>query len=475
LITDNAYVLPLGYIGYQTTGVYLALPTTQLGNVLRVDAVYGNDSTGNVGSLPYATVAAAITKAATVATVSNPVTIWILPGIYNLAAGITVPPYVSLRGISLQTCIVQMLGVTANTSLITMGENTRVEDLTLKLTSTGHYTLKGVVFGGTTSITSKLRVCTLTVDNSAASYTGTSDVTGVEFSGTGTLGAGSFSFNSIKGSTLNVYSNGGGTKRGVLVNNTNVTSTRDTNIYVAQPTNPTGATGSYVGVETNDPAQTGSIQLRSTTVGTVTPIAGSTYTASDILQTTPTTITNSTYLASAGIQVGPGVDLVTKTAGTKGFSTYNYPTTLFYTVIGVLNDVNASGATGGWLWPGSVPVNDGTGKGVKYPDVTSPYAAYRVQQPLILAGMQMSCATPPGATGSGHYTTVTVQRTPNGGVNPTNTADTVYSLTLTGAASNISKYNASVNFAAGDLLHAHVTYDANTNATADLNVQLDLF
>jgi hypothetical protein len=368
-----------------------------------------------------------------------------------------------------------MLGVTADTTLITMSDNVRVEDLTLKLTSAGHYTLKGVVFGGTTSVTSKLRVCTVSVDNSAASFSGTSTVTGVEFSGTGTLGSGSFSFNSIKGSTINVYSNGGGNKRGVLVTGTNVTSTRDTNIYVAQPTSPSGATGSYVGVETNDPSQTGSIELRSSTIGTVTPTAGQTYTASDILQTSPSNITNPTYLASAGIQVGPGVDLVTKTAGGKGFSTYIYPTTLFYAVIGLLNDVKAPGATGGWLWPGSVPVNDGTVKGIKYPDVASPYAAYRVQQPLILAGMQMSCTIPPGATGSGHTTTVTVQRTPNGGVNPTNTVDTVYSLTLSNTASNISKYNASVNFAAGDLLHAHVTYDDNANATADLSVQLDLF
>jgi hypothetical protein len=469
LITDNAYVLPLGYIGYQTTGVYLALPTTQLGNVLRVDAVYGNDSTGNVGSLPYATVGAAITAAGAVASVSNLVTIWVLPGIYNLSAGITVPPYVSLRGISLQTCVVQMLGVTANTTLITMGENTRVEDLTLKLTSTGHYTLKGVVFGGTTSITSKLRVCTVTVDNSAASYTGTSAVTGVEFSGTGTLGAGSFSFNSIKGSTINVYSNGGGTKRGVVVTNTNVTSTRDTNIYVAQPPNPTGATGSYVGVETNDPAQTGSIQLRSTTIGTVTPIAGNTYTASDILQTTPSNITNPTYLASAGIQVGPGVDLVTKTAGGKGFSTYIYPTTLFYGAIGTLNTSGNPGTgTPAYLWPGSVLIHGSGGQFIQYPDVSATPPGYRVQQPLILSGMSASLNVAPG---SGHTTTITVRKTPVGG----SIADTVYSLVFSDANKNLSKYDASVNFAAGDYIYVRISYDAAGNTTQDVFVQLDLF
>jgi hypothetical protein len=248
-------------------------------------------------------------------------------------------------------------------------------------------------------------------------------------------------------------------------------------VYVARPTNYlTGSTGSYVGVETNDTTAThsGSIQLRSTTVGTVAS-AGSTgptgfyYTSSDILQTTPATIADPTYLASAGIQLGPGVDLVTKTAGGKGFSTYIYPTTLFYAVIGILN-VSGISTTGGYLWAGSVPVDDGKGKLDVYPDTTLPYARYRVQQPLILSGMQVNCSVAPSGS---HYTTVIVRRTPSGG----SIADTVFTLTLTETDTNASYYNASVNFAAGDLLHVRVFYDnlSGTNATADLNVQLDLF
>jgi hypothetical protein len=468
-VPNNSYVLPTGYIGYQTTGVYLSLPTAQLGNVIRVDSVYGNDSTGNVGALPFLTVGAAITAAASVATVSNPITVWVLPGIYNLSAGITIPPYVCLRGLNIQTAIIQMLGVTANTTLVTMSDNCRVEDLTLKLTSTGHYTLKGVVFGGTTSITAKLRVCVLTVDNSAASATGTSAVSGVEFSGTGTLGAGSFSFNSIKGSTINVSSNGNGIKRGVLVTNTNVTSTRDTNIYVAQPPATTGHTGSYVGVETNDTNQTGSIQLRSTTIGTVTPATGQTYTASDILQTTPTTITNPTYLASAGIQVGPGTDLVTKTAGGKGFSTYIYPTTLFYGAIGTLHTSGNPGTgTPAYLWPGSVVIHGSGGQFIQYPDVTATPPGYRVQQPLILSGMSAALNVAPG---TGHNTTLTVRKTPAGG----SIADTVCSLVFSDADTSLSKYDASVNFAAGDYIYLRISYDAAANATQDVFVQLDLF
>jgi hypothetical protein len=317
-----------------------------LGNVLRVDTVNGNDSTASVGGLPYKTVEAAVAAA------TSGKTIWVMPGTYTLASGITLPDGIALRGMNVQTTTIQMTGVTANTTLLTMGENCRVEDLTLKLTSSGHYTLKGMVFGGTSTVTSKLRTAVLTVDNSAASSGGTSTVYGIECSGTGTLGSASFSFNCVKGSTINVLSNGGGAKRGILVSNTNVMSTRDTNIYVAQPTS-TASTGSYVGVETND-GLTGAIQLRSTTVGTVTPSVGHAYTASDILQTTPATISDPTYLASPGIQLGPGVDLVSKTAGGKGFSTYIYPTTIYYGLKG-----NLSTGTSGFLWPGTQAVTAG--------------------------------------------------------------------------------------------------------------------
>ena len=434
-----------------------------MGNVARVDAVNGNDSLATVGGSPFATIEAAITAVGA----STGKTIWVLPGTYNLSAGITVPSSCALRGLNTQTTTIQMLGVTANTTLITMGENCRVEDLTLKLTSSGHYTLKGMYFGGQSSVTSKLRTCVLTVDNSAASGTGTSNVYGVECGGTGTLGAGTFSFNSLKGATINVYSNGNGKKRGVLVSNTNIASTRDLNIYVSQPTAVTGHTGSYVGVETADPSNTGSIQLRSTTIGTVTPSAGQTYTASDILQTNPSTIANPTYLASAGIQVGPGVDLVTKTAGSKGFSTYTYPTTLFYGAIGTLN-VSGVTTTGGYLWPGSVQTSSGGGQFVKYPDITTPPTYYRSQQPFILAGMVVNCLTAPG---TGHSTTVLVRRTPVGG----SIGDTVFTLTLTNSTMVASFYDASVTFGAGDYIHVFVTYDANANNTHDLSVQLDCF
>jgi len=426
----------------------------KLGNVIVVDAVNGNDTSGTVGGLPYRTVNAAVSAA------YSGVHIWILPGVYELSSGIIIPTGVSIRGSSVQTCIVQMTNVIANTTLITMGESTRIEDLTLNLTSGGHYTLTGISLPGTTCQTSKVRTCVLTVRNSAASVGGSSDVTGALASGTGALSPVSFSFNSLKGSTINVYSNGGGNKRGILVSSSNTLTTRDLNVYVAAPTN-SASTGSYVGIETNDATanQYGSIQLRATTVGTFTSsISG---TNSDILQTTPSSILVPTYLATSGIQIGPGTDLVTKSAGGKGFTTYVYPTTIYYGLKG-----NVTSAPAGWLWPGTQAVSAGT-----FPDAGLPAAYYRIQQPCILSGMAVGVNISCGGTNS---LTILIQKTPiSTGVK----VDTSYTTTLSGAVLTASFYSRSVNFAAGDYLHAYLSYTSGspTNNAHDVTVQLDLF
>jgi hypothetical protein len=318
-----------------------------LGNVLRVD-IYGDDTAANAAApyftVPFRTVQAAVAKA------TSGTTVWVLPGTHDLTAGVVLPNGICLRGMNVQTTVIRLTGVTADTTLLTMGESCRVEDVTLSLTSTGHHTLKGIVFPGSSNVTSKLRTSVLTVDNSTASTGGSSNVYGIYTTGNGTLGAASFSFNSLKGSTINVLSNGGGTKRGVLVASDCIVTTRDLNVYVAAPTDA-ASTGSYVGIEVNAGA-TGAIQLRSTTIGTrlpvyvASPTAIQQYTASDILQTTPDVIENPGYLASAGIQVGPGTDLVTKSAGKNPFSTYVYPLTLYYGLKGTPQN-------NGFLWPGT--------------------------------------------------------------------------------------------------------------------------
>jgi hypothetical protein len=359
---------------------------------------------------------------------------------------------------------IQKTNVTANTNLMTMGENTRLEDVTLKLTSEGHYALNGLVFPGTTAVTSKLRTCVVTVDNRNAGDTGTSDVNGVLCNGTGSLGPSTFSFNCLKGATINVYSNGQGKKRGILVNNSNIVTTRDLNVYIAKPTGPTGCTGSYVGIETNDVGGTGSIQLRSTTIGCVKPntfgATGELYTASDILQTTPATIANPTYLASPGIQVGPGTDLVTKSAGGKGFTTYIYPTTIYYGLKGDITNL------AGYMWPGTQEFKNNT-----FPDPsTTPAAYYRIQQPSILSGLYVALGNGPG---TGNATTVTIYRTPvNGSI-----YDTGFFVTITGSNLTGTYYNKSIDFNTGDQLHVYLshTVDGGTNTTHDVTAQVDMF
>jgi hypothetical protein len=456
-----------------------------------VDSYYGNDSTGYVGGLPFLTIQGAI-NAINTGSLSG-VTIWVLPGTYNIpptgtnstitdSAGqtsyplIVLPNNTSIRGMSLQTTTIQCASPTQNTILMTVGVGCRIEDLTLTLGSAsyaGTYSLVGLYLNGSTTSQTKLRTSVITVNNSAVAYTASTNVYGAQCDGTsGGLTAGSFAFNVFKGSTINVYSNGGGVKRGVIVTNVNAASCRDLNVYVARPTTATGSTGTYVCVETNDTNQTGSIQLRSTTCGTQQPGPGHTYTASDILQTTPTTITDPTYLASAGIQVGPGVDLVTKTAGGKGFSTYTYPTTLFYGALGTLRN-SGIGTGGGYLWPGTVTSHSGGGQFTQYPDTTTPASRYRAQQPLILSGMMVNFVTAPGGTPTASSTTITVRKTPVGGT----IADTVYSLILSGTTTTLNKYDTSVNFAAGDFLHVFIAYTdgSQNNATHDVTVQLDLF
>jgi len=293
----------------------------------------------------------------------------------------------------------------------------------------------------------------------------TSTVTGIEFSGTGALTSSSFSFNSVKGSTINVYSNGAGNKRGILVSGTNQVSTRDTNIFVDKPTD-TDSTGSYVGVETNSVGN-GSIQLRSTTVGTVTSTAGPpTYTSSDILQTTPASLDNPTYLASPGIQIGPGTDLVTKTAGGKPFSTYVYPTVIYY---GLKGDFKTGGTDVGYMWPGTQAA---TNNSFPDPDTTNP-AFYRVQQPFLLSGMICFMKLKPPGTHGGTTMTVSVWRTPFGG---TIQAVGGFSLVFTGTDTFESYYNSSQRFGAGDLIHVRIecTVHNDTNAH-DITVQLDCF
>jgi hypothetical protein len=213
-------------------------------------------------------------------------------------------------------------------------------------------------------------------------------------------------------------------------------------------------------VETADSNNTGSIQLRTTTVGVTKPTGVQAYTASDILQTNPTTITDPSYLASPGIQVGPGTDLVTKSAGGKGFSTYIYPNTVYYGLKGSIKDAT----TGGYLWPGTQEV-----KGNVFPDTGNPPAYYRIQQPTLISGLSAGLNI---ATSGTDTVTLLVRYTPVGGT----ITNTIFTVTF-GAADLVKNfYDGSVNLNTGDRIHLQLSYTGgNGNTAHDLTVQLDMF
>ena len=422
-----------------------------------------NGNNTNNGSLtsPFLTIAKAITQRGTINATTN-VNIHLLSGTYT--EKIILPDYTTLTGQSVQTTNVSYTA-TDNTVLLTMGENCRVENLTLNLVSyLTNYSLIGIGFGGTSTSTSKIRTCVLTVDGRNIPSDSVISAFGIHCNGTSTLNSSSFSFNCLKGSTINVFSNGNGYARGIYITGTNTVTTRDLNIYVAAPTN-VASTGSYVGVETNDSANVGSIQLRSTTIGTVKPAVGENYTSSDILQTTPTMLSNPTYLASPGIQIGPGTDLVTKSAGGKPFSTYIYPTTMFYALRGTITATKS-----GYLWPGTTDFKNSTPKN---PDTTVPVAKYRCQQPLIVSGIMIT-----GNETHVSTTTVTVCKNAEPVMGNVIDGSTSMAVTLTTTAGSMTKftnsyYDTTVDFAAGDFISVYFTSDSDT--LEDFVVQLDCF
>jgi len=434
----------LGYNGtkWLPTSLTSTAALAKFGNTLVVDAVNGNNLTASVNGLPFATPEAAISYINTNSLTG--VTVWIMPGTYALSAGITIPNTCSLRGLSTQTTKLTLTGSNpgGTVTMLTMGENSRVEDLTLTLTSTNATTnLVGVNTPGSTSTTSKLRTCVVTVDNSSLAYTTSTNVYGIYDNGTGTLGPSSFSFNFTRGVTINVFSNGGGTKRAVFVDTANDITFRDTNFYVAAPVSSLSA-GSYVGVETTN--ATCSVQFRTCSISG--PSTAGSYTGSDILQTTP-----GTGFIANGIQLGPGVDLVNKTAGGQPFTTYVTPTTIEYGL--KANLVNSPH----YLWPGVQTAADAT------------EVFYRFQQNSICQGMSIYVRTAPGV---GNSITVTVRKSTTN-VPGSSTATTI-TATISGTNTEADHYTSSVDFALGEYLSVEIDGNAG-NAAQDLVVELDLF
>jgi hypothetical protein len=282
----------------------------------------------------------------------------------------------------------------------------------------------------------------LTVNNSTLAVGTSTNVYGVYDDGNGVLGPASFSFNFTRGVTINVFSNGGGTKRGIAVATADAITFRDTNIYVAAPVD-SGSTGSYVGVETlnND----SDAEFRTCSISGPSSAGG--YTGSDILQTTP-----GTGFIDKGIQLGPGCDLIHKTAGGKPFTTYVTPTTIIYGLQGNVNDAIR------YYWPGVQNTADST------------QVFYRFQQKSIVQGLSITLRVAPGGLNA---VVVTVLKSSTGVVG--SGVATVMTATISGTNTFASQYSVSVDFAQGEYLAVRTDGVPAAGSAADLVIELDLF
>lgn len=372
-------------------------PLITTGRVVWLDDVYGDDSTGlrEHRDKPFKTITAALAAAL------SGDTVLVFPGSYSAPSGVTIPSGVAVRGVSLLGFTIQALLVTADTTLVTMGENTRLEDVAIKLTSAEHHTLKGVAFPGTTSATAKLRTATVTVDNSGAGA-GNSEVYGIHSYGTGTP---SQAVSAIRATTVRVLSTGGGKKRCVLVD------TAAHNFYMRDVNaEATGGTDS-IGGEVN--------------------FAGALFGWSSDFCSGDTADVSQT----AGTLQLTAVDLAHSNANGKNFT------------------ANAVSVTTVWGDPGGLPANETR---YLYPGIAAVSAAEQKKpfsRKAVGKRLTVRATTAPGV---GKTTTVTVRK---------NGVDTLLTVALTGTNTSVSDTANSVSFAAGDDISMKVVTDvANATA-----------
>lgn len=201
---NNVYLL-IGFSG----SIYLApLQPQQVcpDNAVCVDPVQGNNALGSRGGMPFATINAALSNA-----LAGDLC-WIYPG--NYSETFTIPRGVAVRGLSRNVVTILLTNPQAPTDIVTMGIDTRLEDVTIRMVSSFHAQVRGIFFPSQSAQNSQVTMVTINLDNSAANTTGTSDILGVYVQG---LGAASETVPNLNSVFVHVASTGFGNKRGVQV------------------------------------------------------------------------------------------------------------------------------------------------------------------------------------------------------------------------------------------------------------------
>lgn len=387
------------------------------GNTITVDQIYGDDALAliNPHSQPFLTIQAALNAS------SAQDLVFIRPGIYNEV--LTVPANISLRGASAESVIIQQTSLGVSTTLLTVGNGSRVEDVTLNMTTSLPVTLIGVALpspGVGNYITVKLRSVVI---NLTSTSTVTSNMVGILSSGTSDL---VYSSSDVtKGVTINVTSSTIGAKRGILVSGPNYIGIRDTSILVS------GNVSDSIGVETNDASAVA--YLKSSI------ISGGQY---DIARTL------------GNLYVGT-TDLVHNTAGPKSFTPTQAPAGY---ALGIISNVGANRRF--YLVPGSVTEAQLTSEPVT--NTYNPALAFPIpngQNAVIITSSLVYTGTlPAGASITGK-----VYR--NAETTP------LLSLVLASGGGNIANIsNQSFNINATDFIRCTVEVVGNPPATGALGI-----
>jgi hypothetical protein len=359
----------------------------QQGNTLTVDAVYGNDTTAAADKyrLPFLTISSALTNA------SSGQTVFVRPGTYT--ESITMPAGVALRGANTQTVTVTRTNVTSNVTLLTMGSNCRVEDMTFTLTSLCNVNLTGVDWPSGTPIVSKLRTA---VVNVVSGGTGSNTIVGML-----SAGSSATTYNAAdatRGCTVSVDASSSGPIRGLYMTGSNWFSSRDTNYNIR------GTGSNIVGVETTNAGSYASLKHSTVRGGNGTG-------------------TNFDINRTAGEILLGSVDLVNNSANGNGFSV---------TTEGAITHCGTTGnftdGTTYYLVPGFVKQGD-------LP--TSTFGIPVTQNMVLFSGTFQSSP----AVSAGHSVKLTAYK---------NNAITDMSMTIVAGATLASNTSQSVDYNRGD-------------------------
>jgi hypothetical protein len=207
------------------------------GRIVRVDSINGSDASGARNGLAFQTIPAAIS--ATGLTAGDVILIY--PGTYDITSTIAIPTGVSFIGIDRNNTIINWSNVATTSTMITMASSTKLQGLTLNMTSTtANVSITGIDIANITAVIDDVSI---TTDNSGSSGT-INNYTII--SSTATTLTGNYQY-PIRNSEFVCKSTASGTKRALLVNGNNTIFARNCQFFASR----TAGLGSTGAVESN--------------------------------------------------------------------------------------------------------------------------------------------------------------------------------------------------------------------------------